>query len=170
MKKLPAIAVIFILVQQAASAQEGVGTPFRGVAVNMLKADIEKVTLPDLKAVAEGSAVKFVGKNDRKCGSVTFDADQKADFLNFDRCYFAADDLSMQEFAQQFVNQYDIPNLSCKVESQYAPMMRITIKSKTCSGPSSKGELVTITETTSPGFADEVEVEIKRRSQKPKFN
>lgn len=169
MRKLSAIAAIFILVQ-AASAQEGVGTLFRGVAVNMLKADIEKVAIPDLKTVAEGSRVQFVGKDDRKCGSVTFDADQKADFLKLDRCYFAAGDLSMQEFAQQFVNQYDIPNLSCKIDSQYVPMMRITIKSKTCSGPSSKGEMIAITETTSPGFSDEVEVEIKRRSVKPKFN
>ena len=173
MKAFPFVVLATALASASALAQNA-GTKFRGVYINMPKAEASRLSDNfDLKweknlfAITKEEetipVLAIYSKAGKHCGNVKFDQTNTAKSADFYRCFFDADSLPPQQFAEALVNNYKLPKLSCAMEKNLAgePL-------RTCDGLMSTGEQVRI--TFPAGASDEPAIHLKRSSATPKFN
>jgi hypothetical protein len=176
---MSAICGMLALEASPSHGQEGSGTKFRGLFINMSRAEVEALQPSDFDISFEDDAATFQLKGSQKaCAIAFFDKAKKVESMKFQRCFFKADDLTLEQFAQRVVDSYNIPNLSCKSDlddpvmgkllREYANEGLVARDSRTCTGPASTGEMVTI---GTPGILQPA-MTVGRRtaSQQPKFN
>lgn len=186
---------------QTKSAEISIGTKFRGIWVGMTRAEIEnssieaftgKLAAPDAKAhpcvgsqeascqLANSLGLfkqqkKFVFTSkitNRICAEAIFDQTEIVERLQFDKCFFGANDMEFQPFAQAIVNNYGVTSMSCKSDldsplaREYAAKGIGPSNPRTCSGLAKTGEKVTI----STGGIMQSDMIVEKPSARPSFN
>ncbi|TAI67600.1 hypothetical protein CWO89_01930 [Bradyrhizobium sp. Leo170] len=169
---LLAISTAAILVTPAVA--QNAGTKFRGVYINMPKTEADGLsnnfTLKwekDLFAMTKEEenipVLAVYSKTGKHCGSVKFDKNGTAKSADFYRCFFDAESLPPQQFAEAILKNYKLPELSCALERN---LMGEALR--TCKGLLQTGEEVSITSPTNS--SDEPGIHLKRGSGTPKFD
>lgn len=170
----------------ALKAQDEPGTQFRGVYVNMSRADLERIRSDDFDIKFDAVVGMFgevpPGQNpralDRKvtilkakgtdhiCAEITFDERAVVERMTLKRCYFGADEFNFVQFSKAIVANYHLGNVSCEVENiplgTKNGVPEYLTRSK-CSAFAPTGEPVEI---------DETGLEIRRaeKTNRPHFN
>lgn len=155
-----------------ALAQDGRGTSFRGLYINMTRADAMEFTEKEFKREVLKAEVRFVHPTEKNflghakvCAIVSFDENNSAKQLDLRKCFFSADDLNDDQFAQAIVDNYGVQKFSCTTERNEiaSNIARKPVFEKICQGPSKLGEWVVTNDTG-------VEISRRTQAQRPKFN
>jgi hypothetical protein len=182
---LKAVAICGLLFgTEAAVAQDGPGTKFRGLYINMTKAEAEAFLSKEFRFSTDNEgfmSIRFLDETKRNrndpdgvCAAARFDQSNRIDTLSFSPCFFNAADLSFDAFIQEVSKSYSFPKLNCTLEppnpievelyrqSQGMLGSRPTM-TRRCKGFTSLGELVDFT-------SGSLMVSRRTQAQRPTFN
>ena len=159
LKRIIIVAAAAALASTAV-AQEGPGTKFRRLYINMAKADFELAGPPSGMSmeVAEDNADGLsyrLKKGETLCGVVDFGKNrERIAALTFAQCYFEADGMEFAKFTRALTDNYGLKQVSCRPDPS-SPARTV------CEGGASTGErihissssglIVTRTEVQKPG-------------------
>ena len=118
--------IIIIIVAATAAltstavAQEGPGTKFRGLYINMAKADFELNGPPSGMSMeiaqdnADGLSYRLK-KGETLCGVVDFGKNrQRIAAMTMAQCYFEADGMEFARFERALIDNYGLKQVSCR--------------------------------------------------------
>lgn len=173
------IVVFGLLNSGSGLAQEGPGTKFRGLYINMPRSELtgDGPILPEFPLLKPDKFVtgefSLETKDGDACAFIRFDNLNRIISMILPQCFFHARDLDYRAISQELVNHYPINEMKCKsllvesggnlirTPSGYETPKRITFE---CSGFLKTGELITVNE----GGA--TKIERRTVSQRPKFD
>ncbi len=173
MKRAVIAIVVIQLLAGVTVAQEGPGTKFRGLFVNMSKSDLDHVHLDEFEVRSRGQEATLSAKGKGvRCAVLRFDKAGRVEAMKLKPCFFRADDLTGDQFAQKVVDTFRIPSLDCNTQSLYSRDLGGSIVIKRCSGSVPTGELLHIEITTAGMFGTEITMDVVRRGneKRPKFD
>jgi hypothetical protein len=142
LKRITIVAAAAALASTAA-AQEGPGTKFRGLYINMAKADFELAGPPSGLSMevaqdnADGLSYRLK-KGETLCGVVDFGKSrQRIEALTMAQCYFEADGMEFARFERALTDNYGLKQVSCRPDP-LSPARSV------CDGGASTGERIHI--------------------------
>jgi hypothetical protein len=142
LKRIIIVAAAAVLASPA-TAQEGPGTKFRGLYINMAKADFELAGPPSGMSmeVAEDNADGLsyrLKKGETLCGVVDFGKNrQRIAALTLAQCYFEAAGMEFARFTRALTDNYGLKQVSCRPDPS-SPARAV------CEGGASTGERIHI--------------------------
>jgi hypothetical protein len=142
LKRIIILAAAAALASPAA-AQEGPGTKFRGLYINMTRDDFELTKLPSGVSieVAEdnSSGLSYrLKKGEALCGVVDLGKNrQRIEALTLAQCYFEADGMEFARFTRALIDNYGLKQVSCRPDP-LSPARTV------CEGGASTGERIHI--------------------------
>jgi hypothetical protein len=182
---LKAVAICgFFFGTQLAVAQDGPGTKFRGLYINMTKTEAEAGLSKEYSFSTDKEgymSIRFLDEKKRNpkdsddiCAAAHFDSSNRIDTLSLWPCFFNAADMSFDTFIQEVSKSYSFPKLNCTLEppdpvdvelyrqSQGLLGSRPTM-TRRCKGFTSLGELIDFT-------SGALMVSRRTQAQRPTFN
>jgi hypothetical protein len=141
-----------LLAFQAANAQGGLGTKFRGLYINMPRAEVGQVHSDEFDVTITNaknsrlSTVFFRQKHGgARCAYITFDEHEKASHMELYSCFFGADNLDFEQL-EAVVKNYGLADVFCDISGVTFNGVAQGVNKRTCSSSLPTGERITISD------------------------